>query len=255
MKQWKIGSVILAVAMVLSGWGIGLEQSLAGPVVIPTDPGPGGGGGGRSFFPDVSAQSGHRDTSGWASINGAGLIVDEMSGSAQIYPDGNPDDNIVARFSANINMSGSFAHGPNDFPTGNQGPSVNGQASTYEYSLVLDQNGEYVQGTPNFSIWYNGNTNYYINSNPENPDDGPELWTNIYSSFNLTGQNAQITNSWSDFSQNFWSGEGGPKPDWFTLSDWSGNMGISGVIVPEPVSLTLLGIGGVATYFGRRRIA
>lgn len=252
--KWKNVIGLVMFVLVLSGMGI-QKQSLAGPVIVPVGGDGGGGGGGGSFFPDASAQSGHGDVRGWASVNGTGLLVNEMSGSAQIYPDNNPDDNIIARFSANIDMSGNFVHGPNDFPKDNQGPSVNGGASIYEYSLVHSENGDFIEGVPNFSLWYSGNTNYYT-SNREGPNGEiqlPELWTNIYSNFYLTGQNnAQITNSWSDFSQNVWSGEG-PKPDWFDLSGWNGNMGVSGVITPEPASLALLGLGASSLLLRRKK--
>ncbi len=219
--------------------------------VIPTVP-VGGSGGGSAPSRDVHFQSGHGTNWGSGSVSGTGLVTSDMSGSVSINPDNNPDDNVVARFYATINVNGEFVNDPADFPTDSTGPGVSGGSSIYEYSLVQSDNGwDYVQSDSIFSLWFYGWTNYYTGNFGR--DGSTELFTNIGGQFGVDGDGAEILHSSTTFNQNIWLGKG-PQPGWLTLPDWSATMQISGVIttVPEPATLVMMALG--AMMFVRERV-
>ncbi|MEK7208872.1 MAG: PEP-CTERM sorting domain-containing protein [Patescibacteria group bacterium] len=247
--KWSLMTVMVAVALVLLGnWGL----ASAGPVLPPVPtvpPGGGGGGGGSRNIGNGYASSGHDDVRGWGSVNGNGLLVSEISGSVDLYPDDNPNDGVIGRFSASIYMHGSFAEDPGEFPTDNQGPSVNGRLSIDEYSFVDADPWPYVGGRPVFSLSYDANTNY--NYWVRQPGGEKELWTNAFANFYVIG--GRVTNSSASFNQNYWSPSSPPAPEWFTLNGWDGHISVSGVIVPEPATLSLLGVGMAAMLIRRRR--
>jgi len=243
--KWSLMTVMVMIALVMLGnWGSASAGPVP-PVPVPTPP-PGGGGGASFVSGDGSANSGHGDFHGWGSVSGDGLLVSDMSGSVNIYPDYNPNDEIINRFSAAINLSGSFAKNPNEVPANTRGPSVNGGSTISEYSFVDSDPWNYVTGKTVFSIGYSADTNYWIK--------GETFFTNIYADFNVSG--GRITDSFASFNQNFWSPTSPPAPDWFTLHDWDGYISVSGVVtsvVPEPATLSLLGAGAVAMLVRRRR--
>ena len=238
--------MVMITLVILGNWG----SALAGPVLpVPVPTPPPGGGGGR-MFTNGSASSGYDSSHGWGNVSGNDLIVEGISGSIYFNPDDNPNDNVIASFSAMIDVNGSFAENPDQFPNDTKGPSVNGHSEIYEFSFVDTDPWDYIIGEPVFSLGYHANTNYWVNHWGQKAS----LWTNVYSNFDVFG--GEITNSSASFSQNYWSPLSPPPPDWFMLSDWNGSLSVSGVVtsvVPEPATLSLLGAGAVATLIRRRR--
>ncbi|MFH1170717.1 MAG: PEP-CTERM sorting domain-containing protein [Candidatus Vogelbacteria bacterium] len=251
--KWK-NVIGLVIAVVLSGVGMGLDQSLAGPVIVPGDPGPGGGGGGGNSLPTGWSMSSSASlNSANASINGDTMGIPY---SVYSYTNWNYQEDGGLFFTTNFSTGGNIKK-----PTESVNLNTGGNLTVNDIIVEKVDDGQggqwwLIHFNEMLSINWNGG---YSSSVWINDHDG-QKYANGYFNGSASVSPSGNLSAMPELDFNHWDGN---PPD-FGFNEYDANIRINGFIpsemytmtvVPEPATLALLVTGGIATYFRRRRIA
>ncbi|MEK7585463.1 MAG: PEP-CTERM sorting domain-containing protein [Patescibacteria group bacterium] len=246
MKKWKNS---LIVALVL-GMSVGLAQ--AGVVTFP----------GRSVTSDYGQASfdnrfdsttGTYSGDAQGSVSG-GFVITHLDVSFSWSGNRNPTPNNLGTFYMSLNGDGYVPEDPANDPFVqahlNDSPSAGGSRSVYEARIETgsdDKGGtyDYVAFEKQLGLniwswsspWLNTETGEFSN----------------YLTANFSVENGIFTDVYPYLQTNVWSDPNNPPPDWF--DEVSFGFSASGIItgenfaivtVPEPATMTMMGIGALA---------
>ncbi len=192
----------------------------------------------------------------WANFYGQNVKVTTVGSTTDLWLNGDPATSD-AYFELRVNMLGNILT-DDELPSGGSGGGggggnsghltvshvtwynyETGESQLYQFSPALDLHW-------NTSSWFNYN-------------EFDDIWSGGGSGDGrVTG--GVFTSTSMNFNETPWT-DAGPEPDWWT--DWSSSMVFTGIItadtwvaVPEPTSLALMALGGIAAIWRRKhRIA
>ena len=261
--KWKIVMAVLGVVVM----GFGVQSAVAGG--IPTVPVGGGGGGSGNGLPgnwNMSSGSSRSDetSSAWANMSGPTMgIPDSVSANINWYyiQNSKPGEGAVSDDDGDLYFTIDFyGSGDVETPTAETNLGAGGRLVTnsvmtqpftgpdgegwwvinYEEQLTIDWNGNYSS-----SVYDDGNggikSNGSFNAN---------VWASAF--VNLSADPQLSFNRWDDPKN--------PEPEWF--NDYDATVRVFGripegaytaTIVPEPMTVSLLGVGAVALLRRPRR--
>lgn len=183
------------------------------------------------------------------------MLTESIGTSFSFDPSGNPQPGNAGRFNLGISVQGNFFPADGSVTPEMQRLADNPLSASGTFrvnEVTVEQDGKWTIYRFDPTLQLSWDSQGYLYISPERD------WINGSAYANVWADNGQFTNSSPYFELNDWTGEG-PRPEW--LSDWSLNFSFSGLatptsvqIVPEPATLSLLGLSALATVsYGRRR--
>ncbi len=244
MKKSTVFVALLGLIFGLSGT---VKAGTIPPVPIPMPTVPVGGGGGSPIISDISTNSSWGLDWANGSVSGP-LVTQQISSGIWTNANPNPEPGNIGTFNMNVSASGMFYHPGDPIPSA-QLPQVGAFLRTNNvHSEPWGDGGTTYLFDPTLELSSRGNGGFWID-----PDGNYSGW--LAGNFGVVG--GTFTNVDVNFQENHWTGKG-PRPEW--LTDWSAYFNASGIItatnftvVPEPATLALFAISGVAAILKGKR--